>query len=86
MVMKIDDLLKPFEDFAQSQAWKESRLHILATVKIIQRLDELKQPDLVLQTIDTLERHMEQMKDEGTPVEEYYNNLVKIVRIVSESL
>lgn len=86
LVLSIDDLIKPVEEFGESEAWKNSRLSIVAIVKIIQKLDELGQPDLVLQSADTLSAHLSSLDEKGTPVEEYYKAMVARLRMTTSSL
>ena len=63
--MAIDELLNPNEDGAgltAIQSWRDSQTRVYAAGEIIRKLDNFEQPDLVSESLSTLNSHIRQIK------------------------
>lgn len=61
LVMAIDELLNPNEDgagFTATQSWRDSQTRVYAAGEIIRKLDNFEQPDLVSESLSTLNSHI----------------------------
>ena len=81
LVMAIDELLNPTEQLKKSKSWRASRLCFLLCVKIIQRLSELQQPDMVSDSLASLQSYLSATAD--LKPDSYYSEFMTLLQLMS---
>jgi hypothetical protein len=63
--MAVDELLSPPDEILSSESWLRSRMRICAVGEIIKRLDQLEQPGLVSEVLNSLKSYLEILEKRG---------------------